>query len=766
MTAIRRSKDTRPGRIIIVMAPRYRWDDFVLDLDGYRLERRDVPLSLEPKAFELLSLMVQRPRSLVTKQEIFDTIWRGTAVTDHALTRVIAQLRRVLGDDSRDPRYIETVPSKGYRWIAPVTIEPAIGISVPQHSVPPPAAAASARPVTANSSRTAGLAAALVLAVAAALGIVARTRPDSPGPTATVMSGVTAPADVPPPGSVRWPVQLTNHAGLDVQPDLSPLGDGVAYSSDRSGSFEIYVRAFGGTSRGTAITSDGGHNFQPAWSPDGRYLAYHSARHGGVWVVASRGGIPRQVAATGSNPAWSPDGRRIAFQTDEQLVVTPTAHGAQQGSTIWTVDPTGEHARELTRPGQPSGGHAAPAWSPDGRHLAFTVFEGGGNDGLWILRLDTLESRALLRRSGLFELAFAPDGSAVYVTTGEAAILRLPYDAASGTVREPHVLIPVAGVPAARGISIAADGRRAAFAGMTLSSQIWAQPVTREGLAEGPARALTNDTSRRNSLPAISPDGARVAYISRRGGEPPHVAVMDSDGGNGMQVTADESKDWLASWLPDSRRVAYLSRRGTERGLWAVDIATRREELLFGFDSAQVIASAPGLPRGELAEVGLAPSMTRAAFSLLSPPTGRRIVYVTSFEGFRPRAVTDGSISVGYPAWSPDESRLAVEIKDGASVHAGVVDVATGVLRRLTNERGQTWTRSWSPDGRKIVAAALRDGAWDLRWIDADTGTQKTVTPAGPPRVYVRYPEWSLRGDVIVFERGEVRGNIWTLELR
>src|SRR5687768_1175390 len=116
-----------------MMSPCYRWDGFVLDLDGYRLERDDLPLSLEPKAFELLALMVQRPRHLFTKREIFEMIWRDTAVTDHALTRVIAQLRKVLGDDSRDPRYIETVPSKGYRWIAPVSIEPDISAPrVPQ----------------------------------------------------------------------------------------------------------------------------------------------------------------------------------------------------------------------------------------------------------------------------------------------------------------------------------------------------------------------------------------------------------------------------------------------------------------------------------------------------------------------------------------------------------------------------------------------------------------------------------------------------------
>jgi Tol biopolymer transport system component len=94
------------------------------------------------------------------------------------------------------------------------------------------------------------------------------------------------------------------------------------------------------------------------------------------------------------------------------------------------------------------------------------------------------------------------------------------------------------------------------------------------------------------------------------------------------------------------------------------------------------------------------------------------------------------------------------------------VDVETGALEALTSERGQTWVRSWSPDGRKIAAAVLRDGLWSLRWIDAATGQHGTITPPQLPRVYVRYPDWSRRGDLVVFERAEMAGNIWQLELR
>jgi Tol biopolymer transport system component len=127
--------------------------------------------------------------------------------------------------------------------------------------------------------------------------------------------------------------------------------------------------------------------------------------------------------------------------------------------------------------------------------------------------------------------------------------------------------------------------------------------------------------------------------------------------------------------------------------------------------------------------------------------------------------VTDGSRSIGYPTWSPDERHVAVEIKEGSSTHAGVIDVATGASRQLTNEPGQTWVRSWSPDGRRIAVAALRSGLWSLRWIDVNTGEIRVLVPPAPPHVYLRYPDVSPRGDLVVYEHGELRGNIWLLNL-
>lgn len=456
---------------------------------------------------------------------------------------------------------------------------------------------------------------------------------------------------------VAWPVQLTTHGGLDLHPTFSPAGDGIAFVSDRSGAFEIYVRGSGGTGVDSPLTADGGQNVQPAWSPDGRVIAFHSYRRGGIWVMQARGGAARQVAEVGSKPAWSPDSRRLVFQSDEHADASPSGFGAQVGSRLLMVDIDGGDPQPLTQGARPSGGHAAPSWSADGRFVAFTVFEGGSNNGVWIVDVASGETSLLHQGPGLFESIFAPDGSALFVAGGEAVIIRLPNDAATGKLRGSPELIPVPGVPGVRGLTISRDGRRLGFSGLGLDSQIWKQPVKANGSPAGPATSLTSDTSRRNSLPVISPDATRVAYVSTRRGEPPNIWLMDINGRAPVQLTSDEAPDHKPEWFQDGKRIAYLSSRNGAQGLWSVDVTTRREEPLRAFDRG---TAEPRLP-GQLGELQLSPSMTQIAFSVMTPPDGRRALYVTPTHHYAPRAISPASASAGYPAWSPDERSIAVD---------------------------------------------------------------------------------------------------------
>src|SRR6185503_18625894 len=91
-----------------------------VDLGSFRVLKAGTVLALEPKAFEVLVYLIQNRERLIEKNELIDAVWKETFVTPNAMTRVIAQLRKALGDDAREARYIETVPTRGYRFIATV----------------------------------------------------------------------------------------------------------------------------------------------------------------------------------------------------------------------------------------------------------------------------------------------------------------------------------------------------------------------------------------------------------------------------------------------------------------------------------------------------------------------------------------------------------------------------------------------------------------------------------------------------------------------
>src|SRR6476620_1421112 len=103
------------------MTERFAFDQFMLDPENRELRRGTAPVELNGRYFDALTLLVQESGKLVSKDRFLDEVWRGVPVTDEALTQCVRTLRRQLGDDAARPRFIETVPKHGYRFIAPVS---------------------------------------------------------------------------------------------------------------------------------------------------------------------------------------------------------------------------------------------------------------------------------------------------------------------------------------------------------------------------------------------------------------------------------------------------------------------------------------------------------------------------------------------------------------------------------------------------------------------------------------------------------------------
>lgn len=694
----------------------FRFGEFIADPALFQLLRGNEPLPVEPRAFKVLLYLLERPGQLITKEDLVREFWHDSFVTDNALTRVIAQLRKLLGDDARQPRFIETVPTQGYRFIGEVRT----GEAAPVRLAPRP-------------RRTwfwlTGVA--FLAAMAGATLLLRRDLP--PGPSAASL--------------YRTPAQLTSSTGLDTTPSFSPDGSQIAYASDKSGRFEIYVRPVETAGREIAVTADGAQNVQPAWSPDGSRIAYYSLATGSLRVTPATGGQPRELAASGSEPRWSPDGRWVAYRRGPVYSLTQVDVFPPAGSTLWIVAADGGEPRPLTRPGEPPGAHGAHTWAADGRKIYFTA--GGRQRSLWSVTPEGELAELPAAQRPYSGLAAHPDGSLIATTTlGESSppgLWRL--DLSHRPVRTEPLHITDMAVPLHPAVS--RDGRQIAYALDTLSSNLWTFPVDpKSGRRIGELRPLTRESSDRTTFPQFSPDGSQVAYNMRRRGRLADVYLVSATGGEPRQITSGDPGEVMAQWLPDGKELVFSRTDRRSKRLVRLSLADGRET---------VLAEAPG-----------------AMFGFRLAPDGQRVVWnqverfgmtlYTRTAGAPSRRLSPEGLSAAYAAWSRDSGTLALEILEENATRLALLHPDGGGLRTIAGAPGQHhWPHSWSPGDSRIAFATQRAGVWNLGWVSRDGRQELLWTENRSARSYSRYPEWSPRGDQVVFEWAESTGNLYVL---
>jgi len=710
-----------------------------VDPVAFRVLKAGQPVAVEPKAFEVLLFLVENPARLVGKQEILDRVWPDTVVTESAMTRVIADLRKALGDSAHGARYIETVPTKGYRFIADV------------HKAPDETAVSS-RPSDDEPASTSGrltphflwygAGAAALVALLVGLGALRREAPPAARPAASP--------------HVR---QVTDSLGLDLYPSFSPDGAQFAYASERGGGFEIFVRQLAAGGREIQITSDGHDNLQPAWSPTGREIAFSSQGLQGVWLVPALGGAPRRLTDFGSHPAWSPDGTTIVFQSSSLGDVWAGTPAGFPPSSLFMVAAAGGAPVSLTRPGSPPGGHGGPCFSPDGGWIAFATW-GDRLSELWRVSRDgKILERVAGPKKGLdptyFEPAFSPRGDWLYFGTSEArrnfSLNRCRVPARSGEAWGDPEQVGVSAATAIRYPVVLPGGNAIAYSALSNRGDIASLPIDPvAGTASGLPAFLTRTAGCRSTVPMFSPDGSRIAFLSCRLGGANEIWVMDANGSHAEPVTTSPESCNSPSWFPDGKRVAFLSTRGGATTLLSVTLSDRRETRILDLPNRPTCAR-------------VSPDGKRIAFSADSG--GARCAWVMPIEGGESRQLTFGSDSVGFPSWSPDGRLLTMSV-DGPGRSSVIVLPATGgEMRVLRQGPGESYPHGWSPDGTRIAFTGQRDGLWNIYWISRNGGPEHRLTDYRNRHAITRYPAWSPRGDQIVYEVAETTGNIWLMDL-
>ena len=562
----------------------YHFDDVVVDCEKFRIQKGDQTRTLSPRSFDLLVYLIEHRNRVVEKQELFERIWKESFVTDNALTRAVKDIRRAIGDDADAPRYVETVPKRGYRFIAEVKTPDENGQQLDAVDSQERDAAATVlaqepvRPEMAgeagDASRTSRLkiiAYAVVCAAAVVTALVIWKNQAGPGPTDAV--------------GVAGSTQITTWSGLDIHPALSPDGNSIAYSSDHNGGFEIYVKPLTPGAREIQLTSDAAQNFEPAWSPDGKLIAYYSKQRGGIWLVPASGGTVKQLTEFGSSPVWSPDGANIAFQSHPLTDLGATTVGVMPPSTVWIASFEGGDPKPLTQVGNPPGGHGAPSWSPDGSKVIFVASD-GNKAGIYTVSAGGNDLKQVTpTRTWVYDPIYSPDGEYIYYggisEPGNFVLYKHRVSPVNGEAVGEPVEVANTGLARIKHLSIGRDGKKLAYSAPTMKASISSAPISPgSNEATGDPAPLTQDTGYRKALPSFSPDGRKIAYTQFRGGANQDIWVMDAEGKNPAQLTTDPAIDWAPNWFPDNDHIAFQSNREGKQRIWSVSTRSGRERLL------------------------------------------------------------------------------------------------------------------------------------------------------------------------------------------
>jgi len=518
-----------------------RFGVFEVDVQSAELRRNGVKVKLQGQPFEILITLLERPGELVTREDLRIKLWPADTFVDfeHSLNAAVKRLRESLGDSAENPVFIETIPRRGYRFLHPVRSDrnnSPPNSRRPLLTLPPCSRAISV-------SMLAGFAALiLIIYFAQRLWSIRSARPIVALPLMKVAPFTTSP-------------------GAEMRPRFSPDGRQIAFiaEGENAATADLYVKLIGGENP-LKLAEGVGIESVPAWSPDGRYIAFGRCAGGcGTSIVPALGGAERKVTDEGGcgglGLSWSSDGKLLTF-----------AHKLSSND-LWSIFlfdiDTHEH-KKLTFPPAHTIGDHIPAFSLDGRYIAFRRVSSPGITDIYVVPVQGGEPhRITFDNTFVGDLTWGPDNKSIIFSSsrlGTAGLWRVP--AAGGRIEPIAIAGPRAGSPA-----VSPQGNRLAYASGDLHGEIWQMELNKPGK---PRARAPFSSSWGEDGPHFSPDGKKIVYYSSRSGTYFELWTVNSDGSNPVQLTSFSVLSGTPRWSPDGRYIVFDSRRGTRSQIFVM----------------------------------------------------------------------------------------------------------------------------------------------------------------------------------------------------
>ena len=687
-------------------AVRFRFGLFEADADTGELRKSGIRIRLQAQPFRVLLCLLERPGEVVTRDEIQQRLWGTDTIVDfdHSLGTAINKLRESLGDSAENPRFIETLARRGYRFIAPVTtagrdqpasalLEPAEtsasaspAFSLPSHPLPVAAVPAQVR----RWPRYAILALAVCLVAAAAF-----------------FAGTWFHSGYTPPPHIS---QITFSGRVGPGDPLFESFAGTATDGSR-----IYFSQIenGRAMLAQALIADGETNTLPLpdelaapslgdISPDGSRLLLRNhlatAPEQVLWVVSTTGGTARRIPGIEAHDAtWMPDGQHILYAS---------------GNDLYIARDNGSESRKfVTLPGRAFW----LRWSPDGAHLRLTLLNSETHtSALWEVSADGSGAHTLLPN---WTPAPAAECCGSWTDDGRYYVFQSARDGSSniwaipergGLFGRPQPPIPITNGPLEYQAPITErGGRRAFFIGLDTQLELlrydrnekiftpygpglssatrmefshdgqWVAWIRKDdgslwrSRSDGANRLQLTGRPMQVFMMYWSSDARQIAFMGRQPGKPWKIYTMDADGGHLQEVLDEDRSEADPDWSPDGKMLVFgrlpdlMAEASQPKAIYTVDLATHVMTKLPGSD---------GLfsPRW---------SANGKYIAALSIDQKKLMLFDVAARSWRVLAEQN----IADPAWSHDDS--AIYFHDFAEVDQPIfrVEIATDKVERVAD---------------------------------------------------------------------------------